>query len=316
MDAANASVYDGASAAAEAVSMCRDRKRSRALISSAVNPEVLETIRSYSWAANHEIELIPVKEGRTDFAALEAMLGEDTACVYLEQPNYFGQLEEASRIGALAHEKGAKFIMGVNPIAAAILKPPGECGADIAVGEGQPLGIPLSFGGPYLGFMAATEAMMRKLPGRIAGETRDAEGRRAFVLTLQAREQHIRREKASSNICSNQALCAMAAAVYMAAMGPEGLREVAEQCYQNAHYLAGKLGKIPGFSLRYEGAFFHEFVTECPGDAKRIMAQLDQHGILGGLPLADGGILWCATEQNSKEEMDALIGLLEEVSPQ
>jgi glycine dehydrogenase subunit 1 len=316
MDAANASVYDGASAAAEAVSMCRDRKRSRALISSAVNPEGLETIRSYSWAANHEIELIPVKEGRTDLVALEAMLGEDTACVYLEQPNYFGQLEEASRIGALAHEKSAKFIMGVNPIAAAILKPPGECGADIAVGEGQPLGIPLSFGGPYLGFMAATEAMMRKLPGRIAGETRDAEGRRAFVLTLQAREQHIRREKASSNICSNQALCAMAAAIYMAAMGPEGLREVAEQCYQNAHYLAGKLGKIPGFSLRYEGAFFHEFVTECPGDADQIMAQLDQHGILGGLPLPDGGILWCATEQNSKEEMDALIGLLEEVSAQ
>ncbi|MDF2838299.1 MAG: Glycine dehydrogenase [Evtepia sp.] len=314
MDTANASVYDGASAAAEAVAMCRDRKRSRALVSGAANPQVMETVRTYCWASGHEMELIPVKNGVTDIDALGAMLTSDTACVYLEQPNYFGQLEEATQIGELTHEHGAKFIMGVNPIAAAILKTPAQCGADIAVGEGQPLGIPLSFGGPYLGFMAATEALMRKLPGRIAGETTDAKGNRAFVLTLQAREQHIRREKASSNICSNQALCATSAAVYIAAMGPDGLREVAEQCYHKAHYLAQQISKVPGFALRHHGVFFHEFVTECSFDVHTVMERLESQGILGGLPLKDGGILWCATEMNTKEEMDALVSLLQEVS--
>lgn len=314
MDSANASVYDGASAAAEAVAMCRDRKRSRALISSAANPQVIEVVRTYCWASGYEMDLIPAKDGVTDLDALRAMLQADSACVYLEQPNYYGQLEDAVQIGELTHANGAKFIMGVNPIAAAILKTPGECDADIAVGEGQPLGIPLSFGGPYLGFMATTEAMTRKLPGRIVGETTDEEGNRAFVLTLQAREQHIRREKASSNICSNQALCATTAAVYMAAMGPDGLREVAQQCYQKAHYLAQEISKISGFSLRYPGAFFHEFVTESPLDVQNIMDELESKGILGGLPLADGGILWCATEMNTKEEMDELVSYLQEVS--
>lgn len=314
MAAANASVYDGATAAAEALAMCRDRKRSRALVSAAANPQVIETMRSYAWAAGCELEIIPTKDGVTDHAALEALLAPDIACAYIEHPNYFGLLEDAEGIAALAHDKGAKLIMGVNPIAAAILKPPGECGADIAVGEGQPLGLALSFGGPYLGFMAATDALTRKLPGRIVGETTDDAGNRAFVLTLQAREQHIRREKASSNICSNQALCATTAAVYMAAMGPQGLREVSEQCYHKAHYLAKRIAELPGFSLRHSGEFFHEFVTACPIDPIQLMMRLEEHRILGGLPLPDGSILWCVTEMNTKEEMDTVVSLLKEVS--
>lgn len=314
LDAANASMYDGASAAAEAVSMCRDRKRSKALVSSTANPQTIETIRTYCWASDHEVELIPAVNGLTDLEALHTMITPETACVYIEQPNFFGQLEEAEQVGDITHAAGAKYIMGVNPIAVAVLKTPAECGADIAVGEGQPLGIPLGFGGPYLGFMATTEALTRKLPGRIAGETTDASGNRAFVLTLQAREQHIRREKASSNVCSNQALCATAAATYLAAMGPDGLREVSKQCYQKAHYLAKELSNVPGFALRYSGAFFHEFVTECPDHSQTVMELLELNGILGGLPLEDGGILWCVTEMNTKAEMDTLITLLQEVN--
>lgn len=311
MDASNASVYDGAAAAAEAVAMCRDRKRTKALVSAAAHPDVIETIKTYCWASGHPVELIPFKDGATDPQALEEALGDDVACVYLAQPNYFGIIEDAEKAGELAHGKGAKFIMGVNPIAAAVLKTPGECGADIAVGEGQPLGIPLSFGGPYLGFMAAVSAMARKLPGRIAGETTDSGGNRAFVLTLQAREQHIRREKAGSNICSNQALCAMTAAVYMAAAGPAGMRQAAGLSMSHARYLASELGKLDGFGLKYQGEFFHEFVTECPPDAENILAYLERHGILGGLPI-DGGLLWCATEMNSKEDIDIMISRIKE----
>ena len=228
---------------------------------------------------------------------------------YVQQPNYFGLIEDAEALGQLVHEAGAKFVMGVNPISLGILKTPAEQGADIAVGEGQPLGMPLSFGGPYLGFMACTAAMMRKLPGRIVGETVDLTGSRAFVLTLQAREQHIRREKASSNICSNQALCAMTAAVYMASMGPDGFRQVATQCLSKARYAATKISEIPGFKLRYKGDFFHEFVTECPCDVSEVMSRLEKNGILGGYPV-DGGILWCVTEMNTKEEIDRLVDLL------
>ncbi len=310
LDVANASVYDGASAAAEAAAMCRDRKRGKTLISAAANPQTIETVRTYAWASDDEVVVIPQKDGKTDLEALGELLTPDTAGVYIQQPNYFGQLEDATAIGEIVHAAGAKFIMGINPITAAVLKSPAECGADIAVGEGQPLGIPISFGGPYLGFMAATEALMRKLPGRIVGETTDAQGRRAFVLTLQAREQHIRREKASSNICSNQALCAMTAAVYLAAMGPGGIQEAANQCYEKAHYLAEALSAIPGFHLRHSGPFFHEFVTECPGEPEALMASLEAYGILGGLPLRGGGILWCVTELNAKEEMDKLVNIL------
>lgn len=312
MDVSNASIYDGATAAAEAVAMCRDRKRSKALISAAANPQVIETVRTYCWASGHSVELIPAKDGATDLTALESLLGDDVACVYLAQPNFYGVIEDAEKAGELAHSKNAKFIMEINPIAAAILKTPAECGADIAVGDGQPLGMPMSFGGPYLGFMASTTAMMRKLPGRIVGETVDSEGNRAYVLTLQAREQHIRREKASSNVCSNQALCAVAAAVYMAAMGPNGMKCAARLSTSKAHYLAQELGKLPGLALKHKGVFFHEFVTERPADTDKLLAHLEAHGILGGLPVQDG-ILWCATEMNSKEEIDRTIKLIKEV---
>lgn len=314
MDVSNASVYDGAEAAAEAAAMCRERKRTKTLISSAANPDVIEVVKTYCWGANTEVSLIPSKDGVTDMDALRDMLDETVACVYIAQPNYFGLIEDAEAVGQAVHSAGAKLIMGVNPIAAALLKTPAECGADVAVGEGQPLGMPLSFGGPYLGFMAATAAMMRRLPGRIVGETTDSEGNRAFVLTLQAREQHIRREKASSNICSNEALCAMTAAVYMAAMGPEGMKDVAVQCLSKAHHMASAISSVSGFSLRHKGEFFHEFVTECPVEPNELMSALEQKGILGGLPLGDGGILWCATEMNTNNEIDTLVNILREVS--
>ena len=218
-------------------------------------------------------------------------------------------IEDATAIGEAAHTAGAKFIMGINPISAAVLKTAGECGADIAVGEGQPLGLPLSFGGPYLGFMSATKALMRRLPGRIVGETVDKDNKRAYVLTLQAREQHIRREKASSNICSNQALCALTAAVYMAAMGPNGIREAAEQSMAKAHYLADCLCEIDGFELKYDGLYFNEFYTTCPVPPAQLLAELEKEDILGGLAYA-GGILWCATEMNSKADIDRLIEIV------
>ncbi|MCL2580010.1 MAG: aminomethyl-transferring glycine dehydrogenase subunit GcvPA [Oscillospiraceae bacterium] len=312
MDAANASMYDGASAAAEAVTMCKDRKRTKAVVLGGVNPRTTDTVKTYCRAAGSPVEVLSAKDGLTDLDALAAALTDDAACVILQQPNYFGLIEDAAAIAELAHSKGAKVIMSVNPISAAVLATPGECGADIAVGEGQPLGIPLSFGGPYLGFMAAKSAMTRKLPGRIAGETVDSQGRRTFVLTLQAREQHIRRETASSNVCSNQALMAVAASVYMAAMGPQGLKEVAMQSYSKAHYLAAELDKA-GFKRAHGGEFFHEFVTRSPVDPAKLMAHLEKSGILGGLPLPGGEILWCATEMNSKEEMDALVSLCKEV---
>jgi len=313
LDASNASMYDGASAAAEAIAMCKDRKRTKALVIGAVNPRTTDTVKTYCWASDTPVDVVQTKDGVCDLDALSQMLTDDVACVLFQQPNYFGLLEDAPAIAELVSSKGAKVIMSVNPIASAVLQTPGECGADIAVGEGQPLGIPLSFGGPYLGFIAAKSALTRKLPGRIAGETTDETGKRAFVLTLQAREQHIRRETAGSNICSNQALMAMAASVYMAAMGPQGLKEVAMQSYSKAHYLADELDKIKGFELAHSGPFFHEFVTRCPAEPEKLMAHLEKSGMLGGLPLPSGDILWCATEMNSKEEMDTLVSLCKEV---
>lgn len=311
MDVSNASVYDGASAAGEAAAMCRDRKRSRMLVSAAANPMVIQTIKTYAWGANAEVVEIPVKDGKTDLEALKAMLTDTDAGVYIQQPNYFGAIEDAEAVAEAAHAAGAKLVMGVNPIAGVMLKTPREVGADIAVGEGQPLGMPLNFGGPYLGFMATSGALERKLPGRIVGETVDEKGNRCYVLTLQAREQHIRREKASSNICSNQALCAMTAAVYMASMGPDGMREVASQCYNKAHYLAAELGKIPGFKPANGSEFFHEFVMTTPVDADMLLSKLAEADILGGLSV-EGGILWCATEKNTKAEIDNLVKIVKE----
>ena len=312
MDVSNASVYDGASAAAEAVAMCREKKRNAVLVSAAAHPMVLQTIGTYCFGSGMEVRTVPMKNGFTDIEALEGLLDDTVACVYLQQPNYFGRIESAGTAVQAAHAAGAKCIMGVNPIAMAVLRTPGECGADIAVGEGQSLGLPLSFGGPYLGFMACTKALTRKLPGRIVGQTADHDGRRAYVLTLQAREQHIRREKASSNVCSNQALCAMTASVYLAAMGPDGLRRAAESCMAHARYAAERICSVPGFDMVYPGPYFHEFVTTCPVKSEKLTAGLEARGILGGLPI-EQGILWCATESNTKDEIDALEAAIREV---
>ena len=313
MDTSNASVYDGASAAAEAVAMCKDRKRNVVLVSAAAPPMVLQTIETYCFGNGMEVKTVPMKNGFTDPDALTALLDESVACFYLQQPNYYGRIESASKLGEAVHAAGGKYIMGVNPIAMAVLKTPGESGADIAVGEGQPLGMPLSFGGAYLGFMAAKSALTRKLPGRIVGETTDQDGARAYVLTLQAREQHIRREKASSNVCSNQALCAMTAAVYLAAMGPGGLRQAAESCMAHARYAAERICSVPGFDMVYPGPYFHEFVTTCPCKPEKLLSGLAKRGILGGLPLDNGGILWCATESNTRQEIHALEAAIREV---
>ena len=311
MDVSNASVYDGATAAAEAAAMCRDRKRRVTLISGAAHPDVIQTVKTYCYGTGDELRVIPAKDGKTDLAALKEVLTPDVASVYIQQPNFYGLLEDAETIGQTVHENGSVYIMGCNPIALAILKTPRDCGVDIAVGEGQPLGMPLSYGGPYLGFMAATEKYMRKLPGRIVGQTVDSEENRAFVLSLQAREQHIRREKASSNICSNEALCALTAGVYMAAMGPEGMAQAAKQSMAKAHYFAQALCAIPGVSMLYGGDYFHEFITTMP-KADAVLEVLEKADILGGLPV-EGGVLWCVTEKVSRAELDRAAAIVKEV---
>lgn len=312
MDVSNASVYDGATAAAEALAMCRERKRIKAIVSATTDPKVIDVMKTYCFGNEMELVLAPEKDGTTDVEALKALVDKETACVYIQHPNYYGSLEEAAAIGELTHEAGAKYIMGVNPISLGILKTPREYGADVAVGEGQPLGLPLAFGGPYLGFMTCVSSMTRKLPGRIVGETTDHNGKKGYVLTLQAREQHIRREKASSNICSNQALCALAVGVYLAAMGKKGVQEAAIQCTSKAHHLAKRLEEA-GCSIENRGEFFHEFVAVSEKTSEDILKALEKEGILGGYPLDEHRILWCCTEVNTKEEMDRAAAIVKEV---
>ena len=346
MDASNASVYDGATAAAEAALMCQDRGRDRLLVSAAINPETLKVVKTYCQAACMTVVMIPLKGGVTDGEALASSIDDHTAAVLVQQPNYFGLIEDCERIGEIAHAASAKYIMSCYPVALALLKTPFECGADIATGEGQPLGMPLSFGGPYLGYMACRAALLRRLPGRIVGETTDIHGERAFVLTLQAREQHIRREKATSSICSNQALCALTASIYLGALGPSGLISVAEQCHAKAAYAAKQISAVTGFKLVFSGPFFNEFVTSSPIPAEELMNQLEEKGILGGYPIAFGenqialgsspkandssvnqpkttdsmsnlpenAILWCVTEVNTKAEIDQLVKIIKEVT--
>ena len=311
MDVSNASVYDGATAAAEAAAMCRDRKRRITLVSGAAHPDTINTIRTYCYGTNDEMIVVPAKDGKTDIEALKELLKADVASLYVQQPNFFGQFEDTAAIAEAVHANGSMLILGCNPIALGVMADARQQGADIAVGEAQPLGMPLSYGGPYLGFMATTTKNMRQLPGRIVGQTVDAKGERAFVLSLQAREQHIRREKASSNICSNQALCALTAGLYMAAMGPEGLKQAATQSMSKAHYLANELCKLPGVQLVYSGAYFHEFVTTLP-KADQVLKALEDNDILGGLPI-EGGVLWCATEKVSKADLDKTVAIVKEV---
>ena len=312
MDVSNASVYDGATAAAEAVASSRERKNNKALISAAIQPSVMKVIETYCYGNEMELVVIDEKDGKTDIEDLKAKMTDGVACVYIQHPNYYGNLEDAAEIGGIAHSvKGSKFIMGVNPISLGIIKTPREYGADFAVGDGQPLGLSMAFGGPYLGFMASTDALKRKLPGRIVGQTVDHNGKTGYVLTLQAREQHIRREKASSNICSNQALCALAVGVYLSTMGNEGLKQVASQSYSKAHYMAGRFAEI-GFDVENEN-FFHEFVTKSDKSSAAVLDALQAKGILGGLPLDENRILWCCTEMNSKSDIDQVIDTVKEV---
>lgn len=312
MDVSNASVYDGGTAAAEACAMCKDRKHSTVYVSETTDPKVVSVIKTYCFGSNTEVKMVPAKNGLTDMDEAAKMMTEGAACLYIQQPNYYGQIEDAHKAADVAHNIGAKLIMGVNPVSLAIMETPREAGADIAVGEGQPLGLPIAFGGPYIGFMACVSDMMRKIPGRIVGETTDDAGNRAFVLTLQAREQHIRREKSSSNICSNEALCAMTVSVYLAAVGRDGLETVANACASKAHYLQKELEKI-GLKKKFDGEFFHEFVTTSSVPADKILAALDNKGILGGLKLSDNEILWCATEKNTKASMDEVVATVKEV---
>ena len=313
LDAANASVYDGATAAAEAMLMLRDNKRKKKILYAAsLNPDVITVMKTYAHCAGLELVEIPMTDkGVTDTAALTANL-EGAAGYIAANPNYYGNIEPMAGISTIVHSANALLVAYVNPISLGVLTRPGDYGADIAIGDGQPLGLPLAFGGPYVGFMAATKKLMRNLPGRIAGETRDAEGNRVFVLTLQAREQHIRREMASSNICSNQMLCAIMASMYCCTMGPNGMREVAEQNIDKAHALAAKLCSIDGVKLRYpETPFFNEFVIDVK-NAAEIDKALAKYSITGGLVLKDGGMLWCATEMNSADEFAFVCDIIQD----
>ena len=315
MDVSNASVYDVASGAAEALNMCRERNKQTVFVSACAHPQIIQTVQTYCIGYGIPVVIVPKGgDGRTDGEALKKLLAGSAgsaAGVFIQNPNFFGLIEDVPAFAETTHAAGALLVAGVNPISLGLLENPGVQGADIAVGEGQPLGMSLSFGGPYLGFLACKNTLIRKLPGRIIGETTDSKGQRAFVLTLQAREQHIRREKALSNICSNEAHCALTAAVYMAVMGEDGFAEAARQCHDKAAYAAQKISAVPGYSLVYNGEFFHEFVTNCP-DTKKALERLEQQDILGGYPLSDKEILWCVTEANTKEEIDTLARILGE----
>ena len=314
MEVSNASHYDGATAAAEALLMFKSATRKKVLISEHIKPHVKEVIETYLADSDLIIETIPAQGlACTNIDLMRTMLTDEVAAVYVEQPNFLGVIEDMQSISDAVHACGAKFVAGVYPISLGLLKRPGEYGADIAVGEGQSLGLNLNFGGAYLGFMATKKEHMRKLPGRIVGETVDKNGDKAYVLTLQAREQHIRREKATSNICSNEAHCALTAGMYLSFMGKEGLKKVATACVNNAHYFQFALAKA-GIALKYRNEFFNEFVTISKCNAENLLNALSQQGILGGYKIGTHEILWCATELNSREEMDRCASICGEVN--
>lgn len=313
MDISNASMYDGSTATAEAVMMAASasKKSKKVLISSTVDPKTLDVVRTYAHFHGIEIEMIDSVEGATDKADFERKIaGGGVAGVLVQQPNYFGVVEDYGGYAETAHANKALLIM--NSVAAdlAVLKTPGEWGADIAVGDGQSLGIPMAFGGPYVGYMCCTEKLIRKMPGRIVGLTKDNRGQRAIVLTLQAREQHIRRQKATSNICSNESLMALFVTVYMSLMGKQGLREAAELSYAGAHYLCDRLISTGHFTLAYDRPFFNEFCVRYDGDTDALQARLTEEGIFGGIKVAHDTIMFAVTEKRTKEEIDRLVGLI------
>lgn len=308
MDVSNASMYDGGTALAEACHMaCDAARRKRVLVPATIHPEYLQILNTYSISGKMQIEVVAGQGGLSDADRITAMIDKDTAAVVIQQPNFYGNLEDISRIENSVHQNKGLLIMVVDPISLGILKSPGEYGADIVVGEGQSLGNGLSFGGPYLGFMASTGKYMRKLPGRIVGQTLDFNGRRAFVLTLQAREQHIRREQASSNICSNQALNALAASIYLAAVGAHGLRDIAVRCHQLAAYARDKFNQV-GLKMKYQHPFFKEFALELK-DPAGVNRMLLDNGIIGGYELEDA-LLLTFTEKRTPAEIDRLAALI------
>ena len=313
MDISNASMYDGSTATAEAVMMAvaAGKKQNKVLVSETVDPKVLEVVKTYAHFHGIELEIIPVKDGVTDLSTLNSQLSTgNVAGVLVQQPNYYGIVENYEGFADACHDHKALFIMNSVIADLAVLKTPGEWGADIAVGDGQSLGIPMQWGGPYVGYMCCTEKLIRKMPGRIVGMTKDNRGQRAFVLTLQAREQHIRRQKATSNICSNQSLMALWATVYCSLMGRQGLKEAAELSFAGAHYLCDRLVATGHFSLVYEKPFFNEFVVRYDGNVDALQQHLVENGIFGGIKVAPDQLMFAVTEKRTKEEIDRLISLI------
>ena len=309
MDVSNASMYDGTTAAAEAMMMCvaAGKKVNRVLVSGAMNPKTIEVLKTYALHQGIELSMLEVEDGVTSRKDLEAQLAQgDVAGVMVQQPNVYGIVEDFSGFADACHEQKALFVIDSVAADLAVLKTPGEWGADIAVGDGQSLGIPMQFGGPYVGYMCCTEKLIRKMPGRIVGMTKDNRDQRAFVLTLQAREQHIRRQKATSNICSNQSLMALFVTMYMSLMGRQGLKEAAELSYAGAHYLCDELLKTGRFTLVYDKPFFNEFLVSYDGDASMLYQRFMDAGILGGV-LVDDKFLFAVTEKRTKDEIDNLV---------
>ena len=317
MDISNASMYDGTTATAEAVLMAYHaaKKATKVLISKTIDPKTLAVIKTYAHFQGIGIEMIDEVEGVTSIEDMKQKLDMGgVAGVVVQQPNYYGIIEDYSGVADMVHEKKAHFI--VNSIIAdlALLKTPGEWGADIAVGDVQSLGVPMSFGGPYAGYMCCTEKLMRKLPGRIVGMTKDSKGQRAFVLTLQAREQHIRRQKATSNICSNESLIALFVTIYLSVMGKEGVKEAAQMSYDGAHYLYDKLLATGKFHAALDKPFFNEFCVKYDGDIKALQTLLVEHEIMGGVIVGEDKLMLAVTEKRTKEEIDKLIDLVKEVA--
>lgn len=305
MDVTNAGMYDGASALAEACLMaCAVTGRRRIAVSDRVHPNWIAVVRSYAHGRDIAVDVQP----HAGFAVTD-----EHACLAVQQPDFYGRMSAAaSAWGDAAHNSGALFVVAADPVSLGLFRPPADYGADVVVGEGQSLGVPLSYGGPYVGLFACRDNYMRQMPGRICGETTDADGRRGYVLTLQTREQHIRRERATSNICTSQQLIALSTAMYLAALGPQGLRRVAEICYEKAHALAERIGSLPGYSIESDEPFFNEFVVRTPRPPAEVNAHLLARGIIGGLDVSDirNRMLLCATEMNTQSEVDALVGAL------
>ncbi len=321
LDVSNASMYEGASAVVEGVLMSLNVSgKRRVLVASTLNPQYRSVLKTYLNDLAVELIELPATDGVIASDTLNKALDDDTACVVIQSPNVFGCIEDWSGLFEQAHAKAKTQAVAVfNPIASSLLKQPGQCGADIAAGEGQPLGIPMQYGGPYLGLFAARKKLMRKMPGRLIGQTTDSQGRRGFCLTLQTREQHIRGAKATSNICTNQGLLAIRATVYMSAMGKLGLREIASQCYHKAHALVDKIQQLDGYKLAFDRPFFHEFMIDCPVSARTVIEAGKQKNILAGLACDELGIgqdnqlLIAVTEKRTASQLDELVNLLKEV---